>query len=147
MTVTDATSTPNVTPAVTLDKPQDPKTHPNPYQRCNPDAWKDCSTPPTPLGALTAKAFNSWRVLDDPKEAKFAYTHRARSILGFLQSMLNGWDATAFSFEANNPENIPSLLTLTRQDVVGLAEILGVIGESIDLASNAADAAANVGEE
>ncbi|MBF0401659.1 MAG: hypothetical protein HQL90_12945 [Magnetococcales bacterium] len=119
----------------------DPKNHPNHYQRYNPDAWRDCSIPPTPLGELNAHAFPSWRVFDDPRDAECAYTHRARSMLGFLRSMLNGWDDTAFNFEAKNPEGVLPLLTLTRQDVVGLAEILGVIGECIDLASNAADAA------
>ncbi|MEO5341687.1 MAG: hypothetical protein H7837_14440 [Magnetococcus sp. MYC-9] len=95
--------------------------------RHNPDAWRDCSIPPTAWNDRHQPSFRTWRSDDEPAEAITNHLKRANGMLTFLDSQPR--------FEMNHA------------DVRGLMELIGAIGECLDLAGNAAEVAlASTGE-
>lgn len=120
---------------------QDPKNHPDFACRHNPDAWKDCATPPFPSvrEGPRREAFSSWPMSSDHPEDAMAWNfERAWQGLSFLH-----WTFRTISRTTGQLSNhgFSESMDLPHEAVEGLATVLGFIGESLDLAEQAAGVA------
>lgn len=120
---------------------QDPKHHPIFARRYNPAAWKDCAIPPFPgvREGPKREAFYSWPISSDhPEDAMTWNFERAWRGLSFLHWTFRTISNTTGQLSKDGSfENID----LPHEAVEGLATVLGFIGESLDLAEQAAGAA------
>ncbi|MEO5350944.1 MAG: hypothetical protein H7836_15070 [Magnetococcus sp. YQC-3] len=82
--------------------------------------------------------FPSWRTCDCPEEAMGWHNRRASGMLTFIHFALRPWDENAFKLAKVNAD--PPTFEMGHAEVSGLIEVLASIGESFNLAMNAARA-------
>ncbi|MBF0174234.1 MAG: hypothetical protein HQL83_12425 [Magnetococcales bacterium] len=76
-----------------------------------------------------------------PVNAFSVHMRRAKGVAGFLHFVIETWSHAAFEKRQDSPDGLVPRIELYRPEMDGLLEVLGVIGESMDLAEDAAMAA------
>ena len=125
----NTTTTPETIPA-SQEKPIENR------DRCNPMAWYDHGVPPKALTDEDALRYPSWSMDKHPEDWAYRHFRRARGLATFARFFLYEWDVQAYGTHRDGP-----VLGFGRPEVNGLRELIDVIGESLDLAENAVEAA------